>query len=965
MIFKKYIIFSIALLYWFSLSNNTFGQQLKNISGTISDQQTGQSLPGATIQIKNTNQGSSSNLDGEFKLSGIREKVITLIITYIGYNSDSLIVDFSKSNTQNIQVKLKPASTELGLVQITGEAKGQTKAFIDQKTSANIKNVVSAEQIRQFPDMNAAEVLQRVPGVTIQRDQGEGRYVQLRGTAPELTTFNINGEQIPSPKGGVRYVGMDIISADQIETIEISKVLTPDMDGDGIGGTVNIRTKKASTFIPEISAGVALMYSNLLPSFGGQFQFSYGQRYKKFGFFLNSSYLVNNFGSDNMVFKYAKGPFWGSQEEGEDNYHVQFREFQLSHYEITRKRIGFSTTFDYQFNPKSMIYLRGMYNNFSDDELRRRKVYELDDAVSETLYLYGGLNYNTKARVKIQNIMSLNLGGEQQFNNARLDYETSYALATEFEPDRMEIGFDNPGQAITMKVDLSDPYWPRMIFPNPENAQNAFAYDQYDLSELLFKQSEVTDKNLTAKANLNIPYLKSNASKGYVQFGGKVRFKEKQRDLTAQEYGAYFEDSDIYPDDGPPLNLVTIGDGFSNTNLLNQGYVLENTPGPTQSLDFYKFNQHHFIYDRTATWTQTYGQDYYATEQIYAAYAMVEHNFNRLMLLGGIRYEKTDIDYQGIKIITDKGRYAGMDSLFDKRTHQFLLPQVQMKYRFNENTNIRAAITYTYARPNFDDVLPNREVDDDVVRYGNPDLEYPTSFNIDFLAEKYLIQGQGILSGGLFYKNINNFVFYYTRFAHEGNPQDYGLVEIIKPVNGNKSFVFGTEIMAQSKFWFLPDIWKNFGLYMNYTFTYSEAYINKRFPANYTDAIVIFDDDNLSLFTNDSVQERISLPGQSPNTTNLALFYESERLYVKFTANYHASFLNALGADSDLDEFYNKAWHLDFTANYFLAKNINIFVDLFNLTNAPLVYYVGIPERIEKKEFYSFSARIGFKFNFN
>jgi TonB-dependent receptor len=959
--YSHFIFLSVMFLSVFQIP--LYSQSNLTLTGKVSDQVTGESLPGATIQILQSKFGTTTNVDGEFKLTGIDRDTVTMVVGFVGYESFRLFHDFKSSRKENYTIRLKPVSKQLPELVITENAEGQVKAYLEQKNAPTIKNVVSSEQIAQFPDLNAADAIQRIPGISLQRDQGEGRYVQLRGTPPELTTFNINGEQIPSPEGNVRYVGMDIISADQIDEIEVTKVLTPDMDGDGIGGTVNVKTKKAESETPSINALLAGGYNNLRKTGNYQIQFAYGQRYGKFGFYVNGSYYLNHQGSDNLEFKYAKGPFWGSTGQGVDNYHVQYREFQLRHYTITRERIGISATLDYRFNNQSSVYLRGMFNNFTDNETRRRVVYDLDDAVSETYYLYGGINRDVKDRKKIQQINTINLGGEHRIFGAFIDYEAAYALATDNEPNRLESQFGNPGHAIAMEINLADPDWPTISFPDPNNAQNAYDYVNYNLDDLLFQQTKVYDKNLTARFNIRKYYLKKDNHEGYMKFGGKVRIKHKQRNITAQDYGAYFQTSQTYPGTGPKLSVVTVGDGFSDTDLLRHDYVVDYIPGSEQMRDFFNYNQQFFILDRTASKMKSYGEDYDAHENIYAAYILARHDIRKLMLLGGVRYEQTEIDYQGMLIQTKNGNFQSMDTLYDKRTHRFLLPQIQARYRFTPDFNLRGAITYTYSRPNFEDVLPYREQDYNEVRYGNPDLEFPTSLNIDLLAEKYL-QGDGILSGGLFYKDIDNFIFYYKRFAHEGDPQDYGLVEITKPINGNSAFVFGVELMAQSKFYFLPRIWKDFGLYLNYTFTYSEAYINKRYPANYTNAVVIFGKDSLNLFTSGTEQERITLPGQAKHTFNAALFYESKRVYVKLSANYHDAFLYSLGADKDLDEYYDTEFHLDFNANYDINRHLSVFIDMINLTNSPQRYYLGVPERILKKEYYSWWGRVGVKLTF-
>ncbi len=951
----------IVLFIQFSSVTLVFSQN-HSVSGKIVDANTGEPLPGAGIRIENTTIGTISNLSGAFEISNIRQNNTTLIISYISYQDTRLQCNFSQQNSLNFTVKLMPVTTDLAEVEIKGQASGQVKAMLEQKMAINIKNVVSSEQIQQFPDMNAAEAVQRIPGITLQRDQGEGRYVQLRGTPPELTNFNINGEQIPSPEGDVRYVGLDIISADQIEFIEISKVLTPDMDADGIGGNVNIITKSAESEVPDIRASLSGGYNNLRQTPNYQGQFSYGQRLGKFGFNMNSSYYVNNQGSDNLEFDYAKGPFWGSTDEGVDNYHVQYREMQLRHYNITRKRIGLSANMDYRFSENSKIYLRGMYNNFMDDEIRRRVIFTLDDAVNENIYLYGGIDRDVRNRKKIQEISTINLGGEHDLTWLVVGYEAAYSVANEQQPDRLEALFDSPGQAIQIKFEENANGNPLPTFPNATDSANAFNYEAYEFEELLMSDGLITDQNITGKLNLKIPYLFSNQG-GYFKFGGKVRIKEKKRDVDANVLGAYFPSSNVYPGEGEPLTLPGISDGFVDDNLLDESYRVDLIPSPEKMRDFYEFYPQFFIIDRTDSKVETYATDYIAHENIYAGYFMLRHDIKNLMLIGGLRYERTDVDYEGRKIVTVKDRFSDLDTLTDKRTHEFLLPQFQVKYTINNNFNIRAGYTHTYSRPNFEDILPYREIEREEVTYGNPDLAYPTARNIDLLAEKYL-RGGGLISGGLFYKQIDNFIFYYKRFAHEGDPKDYGLVEITKAINGLEAFVYGAELQAQSKLTFLPGFLNDFGLYANYTYTYSEAFINQRQPANYTDAIVIFGEDDLASFTLEGEREQIKLPGQAEHTTNLAFYYDGPRFNARLSANYHDDFLTQLGADADLDEYYGDAWHLDFTTSYSITNYMKVFADVINLTNAPLIFYLGTPDRIQQQEYYSWWGRIGIKLNF-
>jgi TonB-dependent receptor len=838
----------------------------------------------------------------------------------------------------------------------------------EQREAENIVNIVSEEQIISFPDLNAADAIQRVPGITLQRDQGEGRYVQLRGTPPELTNFNVNGIQLPSPESSVRTVGMDIFNASQIQTIEVAKVLTPDMNGDAIGGTVNLKTKRAESLEPEFSVVAAGGYNNLRQTPNGELQFTYSQRKGRIGFLVNSNYIRSEQGADNMEFDYEKGVFFGS--EGIDNYHIQYTEVQLRHYDVTRERIGLSTTFDYHIDEFNLIYVNAMFNRFSDHETRFRKVYTLDDAISERTYLYGGIDHDVKDREKIQSLSTISMGGEHDVRFAELTYEVAWSAATEQQPDRMEAVFSNPGQAITTKFDITNPDFPTVSFPDQDNALNAFDYDNYRLDQLFFEDHQAEDRNIIGRLDLKIPYGKEKNG-GYIKLGSLVQFKDKSRDITAQSYGAYFQQSNLYPSQGPPLSLTTVDGGFRENNLLNRGYEMSYMPDPELMRSFYERWPTLFVYGNagiTETLERTYAQDYTATENVQAYYAMARYNLGKLMALGGVRYERTDIGYEGYQLFKrSSGYFERLDTITDQRTVEFWLPNLQFKYSINPEFNVRAALTYSYARPNFRDVIPYRVQNERTeVRLGNPNLDYPAAMNLDLLVERYW-KGRNIISGGVFYKQIDNFIFNYRIFGYEGDPREANLskLEIELPLNGRSAFVSGAEAQLQTFFNRLPGIWKNFGVLANYTFTYSEGRISKRYPANNNLNIVQIGGDYTDFFNPDET-EVIPLPGQAPNSLNFALFYDTPKFYFKVAANYNDVFLSTLGVDPDLDEYYGAQWRIDVNGYYQVNKVLQVFGDVRNVTNQPLRYYLGAPDnrRILLTEFYSFWARLGVRLRF-
>lgn len=953
----------LLLIAWimFSTLIQNFGQSY-SVSGYIKDAGTGEALTGATVRIKDMNIGVSSNTEGYFTIENISQSKIILQISFMGYSQQEMEMDFLKEKNPQIKVKLKSNMHDLNQIEVVGQAEGQVKAYVRQKDAANIQNIISYEQIESFPDLNAAEVVQRIPGITIQRDQGEGKYVQLRGTSPEFTNFNINGEQISSPEGGARYVGLDIIAADQIEFIEVTKVITPDMDGDGIAGNVNIVTKSAKDTIPEISASLAGGYNNLMKTNNYQMQFSYGERFKKFGFFMNASYYKNEQGSHNMEYNYTRGPLYGqagSSDTVNENFHILYKNIELRHYTITRQRIGLSANFDYKPSEKHVFYLKGMYNNFSDDEIRRRILYQFSDANSLTEYREADIEHDIRDRLKIQEISTINMGASHDFKLFAVDYEGAYSEATDERPQQMEAAFENGG--ITMRIDRSNPNWPKVTYPYEIDSIDAFTYENYEFDDMQFTDSYVKDKNLTAKMNIQIPYKFSKTHKGFVKFGAKHRKKEKSRDRKTQVFSKYFESLPmIYSQEGPELNLTTISDNFSETNLLNHHYTINNMIGADNMRSFYEIRPQLFKFDEPETWEETFGEDYKANEEINAFYFMFQHHINKLMILGGARYENTTLYNMGIHagIIYEGNGILFQDSIFKRRNVNFILPQIQLKYNIDEKTNIRAAGTYSYTRPNFDDIIPSKQDDGEEIEIGNPDLKFPLSLNIDLLVERYL-QGNGIISGGFFYKRIENIAFKYVRYAHDdSNMARSKFPKITMPVNGKYADVLGAEIQFQSKFLFFNSFLKDFGIYSNYTFTESKAYISKRTQQKDTDVFFFFNKDNADFF-NTGETETIALPGQAKHSFNFGLFYDGKKLYAKITSNYHSSFLYEIGNDKGLDVYYDQGFHLDFNTNYQITKHLNCFVDMFNLTNQPMQSYMGSSEYFKQKEYYSWWGRLG------
>ena len=869
----------------------------------------------------------------------------------------------------NFQLKAQNDTAKIKTVEIRSRFEEQQKSLNFMREADNIVNVISSQQIRLFPDVNAAEAVQRISGITLQRDQGEGRFVQLRGTPPQLTNFNINGEQIPSPEGDFRFVGLDVIAADQIEKIEVTKALTADMDGDGIGGTVNVITKTAIDTNLSVSFALSGGYNNIRNKSNNYMgMFSFSQRKGNHGFVFGANQYRNTQGSHNMEFNYTKRP-----TQQDNVFAPVYNDIELRYYAIQRNRTGLNASYTYYIGEKSQISFRAMSNSFSDDEQRHRLVYEFGggNIINPTQTKEASLLRDLRDRTKIQEINALNLDGKHVWERWKIEYGIANSKAKEDRPDQFEIGFTSPN--LSFSVDRSVPNWPKFNYSSTRDSGYSVDYNRYTFDGLQTGSSLTNSNNRVFKFNVT-RYLNKNEAKSeetYLKIGAKWRHKTKSRDMNGYSYDVYWSQfapgsKQIYTQIGPKLNLELIGRDLGENNLLKHGYSMGHSPDVNRSRDFFKFYFQNFKLSESDTKDELYSGDYSAVEDIYSAYAMFKHQKRKMSIQAGLRTENTRVSYSGFFFKTYKGRFFDtLQPLFSERDYLKILPMLHLKYSVNRRTNFRFAFTKTYSRPNFEDILPYKKEQEgglgDEIKFGNPNLKFPDALNFDLLFEHYMPQ-KGVLQGGIFYKHIDQFVFLYKRFVHlDSNFSTAGLKEVTMAQNGLFAHVYGAEITYNSKFNFLSGEWRNFGVYSNYTYTASEAYINERVAVEKLDEVFVYGSDGKGfLYSNDN-REKLTLPGQAKHSLNIGLFYDARNLFVQAILNYHDDFLTELGQEKTFDIYYGKALRVDMNADYRFKKGWNIFLQSNNITNTPLTMYLGSPNLLKQQEYYSWWVRMGIR----
>lgn len=895
------------------------------VSGRIVDKQLNETLPGASVKVLDSNFGTVTDLNGEFTLR-VPEGEITLEFTYIGFKKDIQKVNVEGNASVFIEVKMSSDIQELENIVVTGVLQGQQRALNQQKSADNIKNIVSADQIGRFPDVNVAEALQRVPAVNIERDQGEGRYVLVRGLAPQFTNISINGEQVPSPEAGVRYVALDAVPADQLASIEVSKAITPDMDGDAIGGSVNLITRTAQSEETAVKASALLGYNEIVgrANLQGSLEVSKRLLNNKLGIMLNSSYYESDRGSDN----------W--ERDGD--------EMEIRDYELVRTRLGLSSTIDYKIDNRNEFYFRTLYNKFTDREQRR--TYLLVPNVDGSPFESNEIERATKDRLEKQIVSSFNIGGKHTFTKLNLDYEFAYAEAIQDTPFDIEV--NTVGEFDDIKIDFTrNPEYPTFtvnglsnLSPNNDYLNNA----NYEFDEFVSGRTYALDINKTAKINVGIPYQISNGD-GLFKFGAKARLKEKSFDITENVFG--WAGGDVVFGDLEGDYTLEKFQGGPAEEFLHGKYLIRPNIDVSRVMDHFNNNKNGYELDVEEKLATEAVESYQAKEDVYAAYTMTKIQFKKLMVLAGLRYETTKVSYASEEVYYDfEGDLDEIVPVSGQTDYVFLLPQVHGKYSINESTNIRFAATRSYSRPNFESIVPSQEIDLNAREgsVGNPLLKPVSATNIDLLGEKYF-GTVGILSGGVFYKRLNDFIFNKRFEVSSYNGRNFGTdIQLTQAQNGEEANLLGFELAYQQNLTFLPGKLTGLSVYANYTFTKSAANIQSREDISGT--------------------EKVRLPGQAKHVGNFSLGYDLGRFNLRLSSNFNGSYITELGDDASEDLFVKDRLQLDATATVTINPKFRVFAEFLNISNQPYEVYQGIETHYVQREFYSWWTRLGVKFDF-
>lgn len=887
----------------------------------------GAPLPGAEVVVRGSGQRAVTDTQGEFTLPTAAGQMV-LDVRYLGLPSASQTIMTTPGEDANVAIVLGSASTtDVADVIVTGViTDGVARSLNQQKNAQGTVNVLSADAIGRYPDPNVAESLQRVQGIAIQRDQGEGRYINVRGAPASFTAVSVDGVAIPAVSPTTRAVDLDTLPSDIVSSVEVSKTLRPSQDADSIAGAVDIKTRspfdKRRLAVSGYAGGSYNDYGGSDTRAGATASNVFGPN-QTFGALVSLSYSETNRRPDNVENAWV-------YNAASNRYSLE--ESLFKDYETKRTRKSLTGALEWRPSDDLRAWVRGSYADFEDDEYRNTLRFGYSDGTmaagsTDQAATFTGARIYKQIRHRTQNneIITVNGGAERTFDNgAVLDATLSWARSEQTYPHRDELVYRSGSR--TLGYDTTDHYQPTYsAFTDPTgyylNAAN------YSFRENTFRSNSTEQEDVAFKTNFELPTV-IGGREVTLKFGAKY----STRDVTADE--ERFRDRDAAANPGALAPLLS--------------------DRPSQNYDYnlgFKFDQGlaSDYFDRIAATSksaaarrlpQSLTADYTANEDILAGYGQARLDVGATNILVGLRVEKTDFEGSALRV-PPSGAPVTTEI---KRDQTDFFPNLTLRHSFSDQLVGRFALTRAISRPDYTDIVPRvletTESGRTTVSRGNPDLKPTLSNNVD-LGLEYYLRPLGVISANAFYKDLSNYRF---TLVTDGVPYvtpTTTVAQVTEARNARDGHLAGIEFNWQQTFDFLPGWASGFGVFANYTLTDAEIKTSRAFAG----------------------RDTFTLPGQSDETYNAALFYERYGFSARVSYTHRGDFLEAINATTPgLDLYVEGRGQLDFTASYDFGNGVEVFGEAKNLTDSAGVRYYGDKIRTYEYEKFGYNIFMGVRF---
>jgi len=902
-------------------------------------------LPGAQVELLPNAGTATTNNQGEFTLTNLAPGTYTLLINYVGFKPFQQEVTIAAGKNTQVKAVIQVSGKGDEVTVFSGRESGEIEAINRTRTADNIVQILPAEIITSLPNANVADALGRMPSVTLERDEGEGKYVQIRGTEPRLSNVMIDGITIPSPESGVRQIKLDTIPSDLVESIEINKTLQANIDGDGIGGSVNLRTKTA-TDTPTITlyglGGHTPIQNNgrdVIQS-GGTLGKRFGDQ-KKLGVLFGGTYDYNGRGINDIE------PSPTVYGEGYPNYSAtpHYDSIDLRDYVYNRTRYGFAGSVDYKLKEGSGLYLRGLYSNFRN--WGTKWVFTLQDNNDPSGYSTGAPKYSQDWRRPNMVVANVVAGGHHVFSDSTFTWDVaagrSRALGGNAGNGSAKYSWTGDPNIPcyneqSLAASVNRPGWSTGCFGT--GADDAMDANNYKLKSFAYPgQGTTAQVNLTGAADYSKNYDWSGHH-GTLEVGFKIRNEHK------------FDDSYT-----------------ASVDLSGYSGSLAISAHPEWSSDFsdskyydgtYKFGTNLTDYSKVRSWVNANGAvtpgtpwsnngNFDLIERVTSGYVMNTIQLSpRFRLVAGVRFEATHVSTLSYDNNTSAFDYKAGGDYLDA------LPSAALKIAIDKQSNLRLVYGRGLARPNPEDITAaigdtgNSVGGKEEYTLGNPNLKAEYADNFDILYERYL-KPIGLFQAGYFYKHITDPI---TQELIPITTGPYAGGIYIETVNAGSAHVQGLEVAYQQHLSYLPGPMRFLGISANYSFTESS-----------TTGLL-------------GRSDHPRLLRQAPNTWNISPTFDTKRFSLRVGMSYNGSMIYAYqwqdGADPVVgvkgpagDNYLYSHYQIDVQGSYRLPKGFEVYAYGLNLNNEVFGFYNGSPQYVVQREYYKPTYAGGLRYNFN
>lgn len=892
------------------------------ISGRVLNEETGTLLEGARIRLLELGREAIAGRDGSFSFGRLPAGRYTLQASYVGARTETVGVDVAAAGTARVQIALGSPLFSLDAVQVSARAEGLSEALTLQRNAPTYRTVVSADALGQIREGNIGDALVRLPGLSVETRAGVQRTATIRGLAPQYNTVTVDGLRMTNVDGN-RDIALDSFPSNMLARVEVVKANTPDLPADAIGGTVNLITRSAFDQDGRVLEGeVGGSYNDLRGNWNRQASASFGDRFGpdgQFGLFTSVAYFHDRRGYDVVDTAYTVS--------ADDRYRIN-RSLYYDRFE-QKDKVGAGLALDWQVGEDTRLFLKALYNY----DYRWLNHYGTDWRPNPAAIVseQGDLVSTSNARVDAfafyrepKNVFQMHtLGGSSRAGEWDLDYRAAWSRAKKDYPETIQIVTSFNG--VDLAYDRSVRDFPSFTVTN--------GVDLSDLSRLQFRQAQVTQVPRVEDETT----LDANARRMF--FAGDTPWT-----FAAGVRATLKDASQAQPDTNR----------FTGLSGLSAGELLEfvDTPGfmgaangRARLLGFYPDWRAYTRLVRDGTnltrnaaavlfADQTRAEaDFSISEDIYAAYAQATVDFERLQLLGGLRWEQTRLASRANEVRIENGQVASVTPVFATSRYDKVLPGLHARFDASERVVLRGAVTQALSRPPPGDLVPSRQENAQMNQriIGNPDLRPAESRNVDLSLEVYL-PPVGVLSAGVFHKDIDNFVFSASRIAADG-------VDERTRVNGDGGKVLGMELVWSQQLDFLPGPLSGLGVEANYTRLDSKG----AYPGR---------NDTLPFINSpDYIFNGILSWAQGPFGLRLSYNRLPDRL-------------ESVGGRPALDRYNAASSIWDVAARYRVGGGGEFFLNVKNLTDEPTVQFQGDRGNPTSVVYFGTQYNFGYKLNF-